>query len=102
MKKNENRFGDKLCVTASSQDHAHRAPVSFVVRRGVAIIIVVAVVCVVGLCIYTAANAMLTLKGLQGTNETLRQTVKAQESALDEYEQKIDEMQQTQQSAEPD
>jgi hypothetical protein len=102
MKNKDNKFNEKLCVTASSQDHAHREPVSFVVRRGVAVIIAVVVVCVLALSIYTTVNATLSLKKLQITNEALKQTVEMQDSALGQFEQKIGEMQQTQQSGAPD
>jgi|AGTN01.1.fsa_nt_gi hypothetical protein len=101
MKKREGLFQEKVCVTASSQDYAHRAPVSFSVRKGVAIVLAVVLVCVLGLCAYTTVNARFALNELKGTNEALEQTVEMQINALKQYEQTIGKMQRTQQAAEP-
>ena len=97
MKNKDHKFNEKLCITASSQDHAHREPVSFVVRRGGIIIFTVMLVCIFALCTYIAVNAMLTLSELKGTNEALKQTAEMQNSAREQFEQKSSEMQQEQQ-----
>lgn len=102
MRNKERKLKEKFCVTASSQDHAHREPVSFVVQRGGVILFAVVLICVLALCMYTSVSAMLTLNEIKSTNEALKQTVEMQDSALGQFEQKIGEMQQAQQSGEAD
>ena len=89
-------FNEKICVTASSQDSAHRAPVSFVMRRGVVWAGAAILVLALAFCVYTAVHAADTVRELTGQIQTLGQTLEVQNSQLEQYEQQLDELQQGQ------
>lgn len=89
-------FSEKICITASSQNAAHRAPVSFVVRRGVVWAGVAVFTFLVAFCVYTAVHAANTVRELSSQIETLGQTLEAQTTELDQYEQQLSELEQAQ------
>lgn len=87
-------FNEKICITASSQNVAHRAPVKLVMRRGVIWTIAAVMVAVLAFCIYTAVDAANTVRELDSQIETLGKTLEAQSSELTKYEQQLDEPEQ--------
>lgn len=87
MKKKNGGFCEKLCVTVSSQVSAHRKPVSFTIRRGVAVIAAIVLVAVVAVCAIIAIRALRAADGLNADAESLRQKIERQESALESYTQ---------------
>ena len=89
-------FSEKICITASSQNSAHRAPVKFVVRRGVIWTLATVLVLVLAFCVYTAVHAANTVRELNSQIETLGQTLDVQSSELEQYEQQMGELQQEQ------
>ena len=95
MKKTKG-FSEKICITASSQNSAHRAPVSFVVRRGVVWAGVAALAFVIVFCVYTAVHAASTMRVLSSQIETLGQTLEAQSTEMAQYEQQLGELTQAQ------
>ena len=97
--RNAGLFSEKVCITASSQDHAHRAPVSLTTRRGVIIFIIAVLVVVFGLSAYVAVDNLMTVRALSEKTEAFQQTLEAQQIEMAQYEQDIGGIQSTQQAA---
>jgi len=97
MKKKSSYLSEKVCVTVSSKDCAHRAPVSFTVHRGVMLAVAVLLTVVVAFCTYTAVNALTTARELADTANALQSQIEQQSSEISQYEQQISAFEQIQQ-----
>ena len=89
-------FKERLHITASSQDYAHRKTLSFSVRRSVVIISTAVLLAVAVFCTYTAVSALWTADKLSGVIPTLQQQIEQQNGELGQYEQRISDMQASQ------
>ncbi len=89
-------FSEKICITASSQNSAHRTPRSFVVHRGVLWAGLAVLVIVLASCIYMAVQAAGTVRELHSQIDTLGQTLEAQSTELEQYQQQLGELEQAQ------
>jgi cell division protein FtsL len=83
---------DKLHITASSQDFAHRRTVSFTMRRGVVLIAAVLLLAAAALCTYILIGALRTTDKLSGDADALRRQIEQQKSEIGQYEQQLIDM----------
>ena len=97
MKKKSGFFKEKICVTVSSRDCTHRAPVCFTMRRGGSVSIAMLLTAVVAFCTYTAVDALLRENTLAGVVNSLNFKIEQQSGQISEYEKQISELEQEQQ-----
>jgi len=97
MKKKTGFFREKICVTVSSRECTHRAPISFSIHRMLAVTIALLLVAVVAYCTYTTVDALLKEKALAATANTLNTRIDEQDGQISQYEQQISELEQEQQ-----
>ncbi len=92
MKKKTGFFREKICVTVSSRECTHRAPVRLTIHRGLMITLALVLVAIVAVSVYLTTDSLLKSKALTSAADSLNTKLEQQSGQINQYEQQIGEL----------